>query len=36
MEKYISKILNAKILDNCIFSNIEGARILDIRKNGGK
>ena len=36
MAKYISKIPNAKILDNCIFSNIEGARILDIRKNGGK
>ncbi len=36
LERYISKIPNAKILDNCIFSNIEGARILDIRKNGGK
>lgn len=36
MAKYISKIPNAKILDNCIFSNIEGARILDLRKNGGK
>ena len=35
-EEFSSKIPNAKILDNCIFSNIEGARILDIRKNGGK
>lgn len=35
LERYIAKIPNAKILDNCIFSNIEGAKILDTRKNGG-
>lgn len=35
LERYITKIANAKILDNCVFSNIEGAKLLDIRKNGG-
>lgn len=35
LERYISRISNAKILDNCIFSNIEGAKLLNIRKNGG-
>lgn len=36
LERYIARISNAKILDNCIFSNIEGAKLLDTRKNGGR
>lgn len=35
LERYINIIPNAKILENCIFSNVEGAKLLDTRKNGG-
>lgn len=35
LERYITNIANAKILDNCLFYNIEGARLLDTGKNRG-